>query len=198
LRRFTLIAAAVLLVSGCQKVEPASLPPVNSAEAVELALLAGPPLVEPQAELQTLPDYEKTRRYFSFILSADAGPAYFVKNWAGAHRMGFALVDCKGRLLVRPEDLDEIGGDRIDVVQSSHHGYHDLVCSDFDPGGADYAVWQFDGVRYVKAKEGHFADKEGFQAFIDGECRGALAFWCSDFWGLPPGRLGAKLHPARK
>jgi|WetSurMetagenome_2_1015567.scaffolds.fasta_scaffold69596_2 hypothetical protein len=175
--------------------DSAPLPAANSAEAVELVLLAGPPLVEPQAELQTLHDDTKARCYFSFTLSADAGPAYFIATWSGAHRVGFAPVDCKGRLLVRPDDLDEIGGDRIDVVQSSHAGYHDLVCSDFDPGGADYTVWQFDGATYVKIKEGHLADKKEFQAFIDGECRGALAFWCSDIWSLPPGRFEAKLHP---
>jgi hypothetical protein len=155
--------------------EPAA-PPTNSTEAMELLLQDGPPPVEPQAILDPMPMEIDQRWYFAFPLNADRGPAYFVESDFGAHSVRFVLIDCEGRLLLAPKEDYPLGGDRIDIVRSTHGGYHDLVCSYYTAGNVEWWVLQFDGTRYDVVASGNFGDGEEFQALIDGKYRGTLAF----------------------
>jgi hypothetical protein len=174
----TVLIAALLAASGCQKAEPAPLAPVNSAEAVEVVLQAGPPPVEPQAELEPLLGDEAARRYFMFDLNGDGAAEYFVENGAGGHGISLALVDCQGRPLTRPEDF--VGGDLIYITRSSHHGYRDLVCSYMTACTVDYDLWEFDGTCYVIRQSWHSKNFDDVETLANGQLGGAVAIWYAD------------------
>jgi|WetSurMetagenome_2_1015567.scaffolds.fasta_scaffold69596_3 hypothetical protein len=166
------------------RAEPA-LPPGDSTGAVELLLQDGPPPVEPRDAPEPMPMEISNRPYFTYPLNADRGLAYFIESDFGAHSVRFVLIDCQGKFLLMPNDGYALGGDRIDIVRSSHGGYHDLVCSYGTAGNVEWWVWQFDGTRYDVVAHGNFGDSEEFQALIDGKYGGTLAF-CEMESASPP------------
>jgi ankyrin repeat protein len=200
---FLLIVVAGSLLLGCHK-DP--LPPQNSSQASvpaphlsdqvaqrsqlgDLEMKDDPPVVV-ECELMPLPGYETHRRYFTVDLNSDGRAEYFIENYAGAHSMSFAVVDASGKLLTRKRDIGEIGGDRLLVMNSRHHGYCDLICSDYGCGTIMGSMWEFNGRWYVRKREFKYASATGSKGFVENDAGKVRGRWYADVFALPPGTDG--------
>ncbi len=179
-----LLACLALTFIGCSTNQGRMVVGADERPMVEIQLMEAPP-VTPQCDLMPLPDYLKYRRGLVVDLNDEGIPEYFVEDCAGVHRMGFAVVDKEGHLLTRAGDVGEIGGDRLLVLTSSHHGYHDIVCSDCDPGGVDGALWRFDGKSYVKARTLKYSREDEVKAYMERTPGLVMICWYFDCFARP-------------
>jgi len=196
MNRRVVVGLLVVLAPGCGPPRMAGEPAMPVAPDVN-GLWSDPP-VAAKCELMPLPDYVKARRYLAHDLNDDGTPEYFIENTAGAHSMGFALVDASGTLLTAPDAVGEIGGDRMVILNVRHHGYHDIICSARDAWSVSGARWEHDGRRYVKVESFSFEGGERDKAFVETEPGKARTCWYFDVFAGPlqqwPGHEGVLPH----
>jgi hypothetical protein len=184
------LATQPVLLVGAQPVSYRDIQPVLEG-IVSLHSQEGPP-VKPKCELEPLYGETREREYFTCDLNGDGSPEYFVEDWAGVHRQGYAVIDRAGKPLTALRDVGEIGGDRILVLSIKHYGYHDILCSDIDPGGIQGYVWEFNGRRYVQGGRFHYRESEESKAFIENKPGAVEAAWYADGFAWPRDTNGHK------
>jgi hypothetical protein len=166
-------------------VEAMTSPALSWRSLGDLEMKSGPPCVA-KCELMPLSCASDQRRYLEVDLNGDGKNEYFIENYGGAHSISFAIVDGKGNLLMRKRDLKEIGGDRLLILASRHHGYSDIVCSTCDPGSIISSRWQFDGRGYVQISSHIYRGRSKMRAFIEEKPGKVTATWYCDMFATPP------------
>jgi hypothetical protein len=144
-----------------------------------------------------LGDAAKSRRYLAYDLNSDGVPEYFVENHAGAHSVGFALVDSTGKLLTHKRHVGGIGGDRLVVLSSTHNGYHDIACSYCSPGAVRGRRWEFDGKMYVQKQAFEYGGADRSKAYVETDPGSARAYWYADAIAWPPKKIKAAGEKAK-
>jgi hypothetical protein len=156
----------------------------NPAGIEKLTLLNNAPVM-PKCKLDPLLDEHQRRRYVACDLRGDGTKEYFVENFSGAHSMSFALVDKKGTPLIGAKDIPDFGGDGFFVLRSTHHGYSDVVCWSEDAGGAEGALWRFDGKQYSRAGSFSLEDELRIKASLQSIPGALRAMYCELPMGVP-------------
>jgi hypothetical protein len=151
-----------------------------------LPLLENPP-VTPRFPLTPLYT-DVPRRYLAVDLNGNGHLEFFVEQMNGTHSIEFALIDSQGDSLLPKRDDNVIGGDRLLVLTTSHHGYSDLISSSCDLSTVNWNKWTFDGKRYVPSRMFTYIKSRGSTSFFLEDTLGKVReSWYADVWSLSPG-----------
>jgi hypothetical protein len=154
---------------------------------LELQLKSQPPVASDLVADQLDSIQPIDGRYFSVDLNEDGTNEHFVVTHCGAHSMAFRIIGSEGT----PIEQNDLGGDRLVILNSKNNGFCDLICSYIDPWAVIERYYRFNGQRYIAETSSTNLLSAGVE-YVEKQPNKALACWYSDsiskadVWGPPP------------